>query len=138
MCCPAPEPDSFEQQPPNFADFANLHPTGMLSAPSPTLNPPGLPAPRRYARNNNTAGILGVGSAEREIVSGEQITALWSNSANLNSWFYLAAAGWKRVDPSTTSGCRNLTLLAASARQTGAAPHINHDASGIITSMYVW
>ncbi len=130
-----PEPDSFKQRPPNFAD---LNPTGMLSPPSPTLNPPGLPAPRKYVRNNDAAGILGAGSAKREIISGEQITALWSNSANLNSWFHLATTGWKRADPSTTSGCRNLTLLAASARQTGGAPHIDHDASGIITSMYVW
>lgn len=133
-----PGSNSSEQRPPAHDGFALPGPAGVLSAPSPLLNPPGLPAPRMLGRNDEAAGILGAGPVEREVVSGEKITALWSNSASLNSWFYLATAGWKRADPSTASGCRNLTLLAASARQTGAAPHINHDASGIITSMYVW
>lgn len=89
---------------------------------APTMVPPSAGA---------SAGAAGT-------ISGQKVTALWTNSANGNSYIYLETAGWKRLSSTTDSGSSNLTLLGASARQTGSAPSVVDDATGLVTALYVW
>ncbi len=97
--------------------------TGAAVA-TPTMTPPG------------TAGTASAGAAGS--ISGQQVTALWSNESNRNSWMYMATAGWKKLSNLSDGGSSNLAQLAASARQTGSAPYVFDDATGLITTMYVW
>lgn len=111
------------------ADFALMggnmsNEVGTGSASAPTMTPP------------TASGTASTGAAGS--ISGQQITALWSNETNRNSWMYLATAGWKELSNLSDGGSSNLAQLAASARQTGSAPYAFDDATGLITTMYVW
>lgn len=92
------------------------------AAASPTMTPP-------------SAGLT---STAVGAVSGQKVTALWSNAANGNAYIYLATAGWKHLSNSSDNGSSNLTQLAGSARETGAAPYVVDDAAGMVTALYVW
>ena len=98
--------------------------TGNGGAVAPTMSPP------------STSGSVSAGAAGS--ISGQQVTALWSNQSSRNSWMYLATAGWKHLSNASDGGSSNLALLAASAKQTGSAPYAYDDAAGLITTMYIW
>jgi hypothetical protein len=109
-------------------DFALM--SGTLStdgateaeAPAPTMTPP---------TSGATASAAGT-------ISGQQITALWSNAASRNAYVHLATAGWKQLSTLSDNGSSNLTQLASSARQSGSAPYVVDDAAGMVTQLYVW
>jgi hypothetical protein len=93
------------------------------TAPAPTMLPPG------------TAGsTLGVGAW----VTGQKVTALWSDQGARNAWMYLDPSGWKKLAGVGDTGSTAMTLLAAHARATGTAPTVDENPAGTASTLYVW
>ena len=127
-----------------------------LEARRPDLSPTEIELAHAASAANTSAGVA-VGStssapsmspprsaggpaaqAAGATISGQQVTNLWAEATNRNSWAHLETAGWKKLSPLTDTGSTTMTLLAAHARATQSAPYLSENAAGTIDVMYVW
>jgi hypothetical protein len=110
------------------ADSAAITNVGVAAGSTgsvPSMSPPG------------TAGGAAAQAAGATI-SGQQVTSLWAEATNRNSWAHLETAGWKKLSPLTDTGSTTMTLLAAHARAAQSAPYLSENPAGTIDVMYVW
>lgn len=92
----------------------------------PTLEPP-------------VGGIAARGSAGGATAWGNQtVGGLWSIAQDKNAWVYVNNDGWVKLSPASEPGIMAMTLLCASARQTGSPFNYRKEADNTIHEIYVW
>jgi hypothetical protein len=96
----------------------------QLSNAAPTLEPP--------------AAVSAAGGITATWVADKKVTALWTNSANRNTWFGVAGVGWKKFADNSDSAAIAFSLLAANARITQGNSSYREEADGKVYELYVW
>jgi hypothetical protein len=92
----------------------------------PTLEPP-------------SGGIAARGGAGGATAWGTQtVGGLWSIAEDKNSWVFVNNVGWIKLSNASESGIMALTMLCASARQTGTQFNYRQEADNMIHEIYVW
>lgn len=118
------EPEAKPTLIPNIQQQGTGQDTASQSAP--TLEPP-------------VGGIAARGSAGGATAWGSQtVGGLWSIAQDKNAWVYVNNDGWVRLSPASEPGIIALTMLSASARQTGSPFNYRKEADNMIHEIYVW
>ena len=70
--------------------------------------------------------------------NGKKVTAMWSNSAERNSFAAVAGMGWKKLSNANDSSFLTLTMLTSHAEQVNADCNLRVESDNEVHEVYVW
>lgn len=105
---------------------ALLGTSDTTGAPLPTMQPPGESS--ASAEEDSAAATI----------TGQLITALFSDAANRNVWLAINGVGWRKVSQTSDTGATSIAMIGALAKAMGRAPVMNDDASGLVQDIVLW
>jgi hypothetical protein len=70
--------------------------------------------------------------------NNKRVVGVWTINQDRNSWCWIEGIGWRRLANNSESANNALTILAMSARQSGALCRLREEADGMIHEIYVF
>ncbi|MBN1174186.1 MAG: hypothetical protein JXA67_18590 [Micromonosporaceae bacterium] len=100
-------------------------PTMAQAAAEPVLHPPGT------AGAAMSASMVGAWNTRK-------VLALYMTQHSRNGWAYLDSVGWRRFATTNDSAHLALSMIASTARTTGATVQARDEADNQIHEIYCW
>ncbi len=96
-----------------------------------------------------TAGVPQLAPPEEVLTAGadegvtawltnRKILALWTNSANKNSYINIQGIGWRRLFPGSDATVVCMSMMAAHARAEGRNVNVRIEGDNLVHELYVW